>query len=198
MKRLKARVRRVGFRRDQRGSAAVEFALVTPIFLVFMFSMFEIGWFYFTNSILDASTTSAARLVRTGQVQGWSGTADEVKQRLFNEVCDTVDLWGDCNTRLTVEVETFASFADMFPATPPTCADAPPSNLAAIPFEPGGELAIVRVRICLLYDTVNPLIGADFKTLGNGVSLSEGDTGTRRLISTLMFRNEPYERNVFD
>ena len=200
MKSLKARIRRGGLRRDESGSAAVEFALVVPIFLVFMYSFFEIGWFYFTNSVLDASTSDAARLVKTGQVQGWTGSDDEVKERLFQEVCDTLRLWGDCNTRVTVEIQTFPSFAAMSPATPPTCADAPPSNLAALPFQPGGELEIVRVRICLIYETINPLIGDGFKQYGlsGGIELSEGDTGKRRLISTLMFRNEPYERNVFN
>ena len=33
----------------RRGSAAVEFAIIAPIFLGMMFSMFEIGWFYFAN-----------------------------------------------------------------------------------------------------------------------------------------------------
>ena len=67
-----------------------------------------------------------------------------------------------------------------------TCADAPPEQLDLIPFNPGEELQIVRVRVCYIYNTLNPAIG---------ITLAEPGTSTRRLISTMIFRNEPYELN---
>lgn len=202
----KLKIRRSGVRRRQRGAAAVEFALVAPVFLVMMFSLFEIGWFFFSTSIVDASASTAARLVRTGQVQRWtvnqydgnSSINDETDraEALFDAVCRTLSGLGDCDQNMTVEVESFASFAALEGAAdnPPTCADATPEELADIIFSPGGELQIVRLRICFIYRTVNPMIG--FEHIGAGVDLSEGDTNRRRLITSMIFRNEPYERNL--
>lgn len=182
--------RRLGIASDKRGSTAVEFAIVAPIFLMMMFSTFEVGWFYFANAAVDASVGDAARQIKTGQVQSWSGTDDEKLQVLYDNICDVVKSFGGCENRLTLEVNTYTSFADLAADnTPPTCADAPPDDLAAIPFNPGGELEIVRVRVCYIYNTINPAIG---------INLSEPGTNHRRLISTVIFRNEPYELNNKD
>lgn len=191
--RIRPKIRRLGFAKNQEGTAAIEFAIVTPVFLAMMFSIFEVGWFFFTNSTLDAITAQAGRLVRTGQVQGWGpsdGVTNETQrfQKLYDHICDVTKAWGDCSTRLTLELKTYASFADLAAdATAPTCADAPAADIASIPFEPGAELQIIRVRVCLIYNTINPAIG---------VNLSEGTTNQKHLISTLIFRNEPYEKNV--
>lgn len=203
----KLKIRRLGARRGQRGAAAVEFALIAPVFLVMMFSLFEIGWFYFATSIVDASGSTAGRLIRTGQVQRWtvnpynnnSPIANEADraQAVFDGVCLTLGALGDCDERMTVEVESFATFTALNAANnPPTCADATPEELADIVFSPGGELQIVRLRVCFIYNTVNPLIG--FESIGAGVDLAEGETGARRIITSMIFRNEPYERNLDD
>ena len=80
--------RRLGFARNASGSTAVEFALVAPVFLMMMFSIFEVGWFYFANSVVDAAITDMARLVKTGQVQGWDGTDEEKYDKLYDDVCE--------------------------------------------------------------------------------------------------------------
>jgi len=203
----KLKIRRKGARRGQRGAAAVEFALVAPVFLIMMFSLFEIGWFFFSTSVVDASASTAARLVRTGQVQRWTvnpynnnspitSEADRAKA-LFDSVCRALGPLGDCDERMTVEVESFDTFTELNAATisnPPTCADATAEELAEIIFSPGDELQIIRLRICFIYNTVNPLVG--FDSIGAGVDLSEGDTGRRRVITSMVFRNEPYESNL--
>lgn len=172
---------------DRRGAAAIEFAIVAPVFLALMFSTFEVGWFYFANSVTDAATTTAARLVRTGQVQRWTGSNTEVFQKFYDVICNVVDSFGACNTHMTVEVQTYSSFDDLTAdASDPTCADDDPVEVTAIPFKPGKESEIVRVRVCLLYNTVNPTIG---------LNLAESGTSTRRITSTMLFRNEPYEKN---
>ena len=171
----------------RRGSAAVEFAIIAPIFLGMMFSMFEIGWFYFANSVTDSAVTSAGRLIRTGQVQRWDGSDTEVFQQFYDTICDVVQSFGSCDTHLTVEVKSYASFSALAAdLSNVTCADAEPPDIAAIPFEPGGELEIVRVRACLLFKTINPAIG---------VNLADPSTGIRKITSTMIFRNEPYVKN---
>lgn len=176
-----------GLAGDRRGAAAIEFAIVAPVFLALMFSTFEVGWFYFANSVTDAATTSAARLVRTGQAQRWTGSDTEKFERFYDVICDVVDSFGACDTHMTVEVQTYPTF-EALAADPsdPTCADDDPTKITAIPYKPGKEQEIVRVRVCLLYNTVNPTIG---------LSLAESGTSIRRITSTMLFRNEPYEKN---
>lgn len=175
------------FARDRQGAAAIEFAIVAPLFLALMFSTFEVGWFYFVNSVTDAATISASRLIRTGQVQKWSGTPDEVYQKFYDEICDVVSVFGSCDTRLTVEAQTYSSFEDLVAdLSDPVCADDTPTKIDAIPFDPGKEQEIVRVRVCMIYNTVNPAIG---------LRLAEPGTSVRRIYSSMVFRNEPYEKN---
>lgn len=173
--------------RDRRGATAIEFALVAPVFLALMMSTFEVGWFYFVNSVTDAATTKAARLIRTGQVQSWAGSPKQVYQQFYDVVCDVVSAFGDCPTHLTVEVQTFLTFQDLAADnSAPVCANDMPAKKAAIPFSPGAELEIVRVRVCLLYKTVNPAIG---------LRLADSANSTRKIIATALFRNEPFEKN---
>ena len=170
--------------RERKGSAAVEFAIVGPVFLAMMFSIFEIGWHYYVTSIVDASATNAARLIRTGQIQEATSDADLQYDLIYDEICDVLQHFGACEDRLTVEVETFTSFTDLATPSTATCADATDAEKNAISFTPGGELEIVRIRICFIYNTINPAVG---------LNLSEATrTGQRALISTMIFRNEPY------
>ncbi len=184
------RRRRLGVVSDKSGSTAVEFAIVAPLFLMMMFSTFEVGWFYFANSAVDAAVGDAARLVKTGQVDGWGGTDDDKYDALYDDICSVVRSFGGCDNRLTLEVSTYTTFAELADdVSPATCADAPPDDLAAIPFNYGDELQIIRVRVCYIYTTLNPAIG---------INMAEPGTNHRRLISTMIFRNEPYELNKRD
>lgn len=184
------RMARRRFHKDSDGSTAVEFAIVAPLFLMIMFSIFEVGWFFFANSIVDATVGDAARRVKTGQVQKSFGDAEDKFDDMYEDICNVLTVFGGCENRLTLEVDTFTTFSELADDnSPATCADAPPEDIEAIPFEPGDELEIVRVRICYIYSTLNPAIG---------VNLSEPGTNKRRLISTAIFRNEPYELNNKD
>ncbi len=46
---------------DRRGAAAVEFALVTPVLLMMVFGIFDIGHNMYTNSMLQGAIQQAAR-----------------------------------------------------------------------------------------------------------------------------------------
>ena len=177
--------RRTGLRflKNRKGTAAIEFAIIAPVFLALMFSIFEVGWFHFVNATVNSATTNASRLVRTGQAQ----LAGLTKEEYFDQVCDVVEAFGDCDDKLTVDVATFADFQALADDTSSaTCRDAPQEDIDNIPYSPGAEDAIVRVRVCLLYKTLNPAIG---------MSMAEEGSSERRVVSTLVFRNEPYERN---
>ena len=167
---------------DERGAAAVEFAMVAPIFLALLFSIFEAGYSFFVSSAVDQAAARAGRLIRTGQAQASSSPI--TKADFFDEICDVVKHFGSCNDRLTVEVESFDDFAGLAASlSQPTCRSAGQSAVNAIPYDPGAERQIVRVRICYLHKTINPGIGLD---------LAQSSDGSRELVATIVFRNEPF------
>ena len=167
--------------RDKRGSSAVEFAIVVPLFFALTFSIIEAGWFFFVNSAVDAATAKASRLVRTRQVQ--DGAID--RDAFFDEICQVVKLFGDCNTQLTVDVQRFNDFTELAADTSSTvCRNADPADVSGLPYDAGAQRDIVRVRICYLHQAVNP---------GLGLRLEEADGSRKKMIATAIFRNEPFE-----
>jgi len=187
--RLSDRARR---RDTQKGVVAVEFALLAPIFFGMMFSICEVGWVFFTEAVMERAEKDAIRMIRTGQVQQISqeNDPDAQRQAVFDKVCRFVSAFGECEEELAVEVETFDSFNALAESnTDVTCSDNAGYSAGSTAFEPGDEESIVRMRICILYDTLNPLIGISLKS-------TEGDGN--RMIAQHIFRNEPYERNIRD
>jgi len=163
------------------GASAVEFAIVAPLFLALTFSVIEAGYFYFIEAAVDAANAKAARLIRTGQAQNSSMT----REAFFGEICKVVKLFGDCNTELTVDVQRFNSFAALAAdASQTICRDADPNDVNNIPYDSGAARDIVRVRVCFLHKGVNP---------GLGLNLQKAKGGDVKIISTSIFRNEPFE-----
>jgi hypothetical protein len=109
------------------------------------------------------------------------------KDAYFEAICNYTRPLGDCSSRMTVEVRTYATFAELAAdAAGATCVDDQPEDIAAIPYEPGLDNQIVRVRICFMYTTMNPALG---------VNLTETESGRRHLVISQTFRNEPFSRN---
>jgi Flp pilus assembly protein TadG len=52
------------FIRDNRGNAAVEFALVFPLFLIFIFGTFYIGWVTYGTYTVHHAVVQSARLLQ--------------------------------------------------------------------------------------------------------------------------------------
>ena len=168
---------------DRRGAAAVEFAIVAPLFLALLFSIFEAGYFFFVSSAVDQATARAARLIRTGQAQAEDTPIS--REAFFSEVCKVVRAFGDCDAKMTVDVSRYATFAELAgDLTAPTCRDADEDAIDALPYNVGAQREIVRVRICYMHRTLNP---------GLGLDLAQTDDGARKIVSVAIFRNEPFD-----
>lgn len=165
----------------RKGSSAVEFALVAPLFFALAFSVIEAGYFYFVESAVEAANAKAARLIRTGQAQANAVT----REAFFDEICEVVELFGDCAEKLTVDVARFSTFSELAAdVASPVCRDADPSDIDAIPYQTGGARDIVRVRVCYMHKSFNP---------GLGLNLERAHGGAVKMFSTSIFRNEPYD-----
>ncbi|MEL6380287.1 MAG: TadE/TadG family type IV pilus assembly protein, partial [Pseudomonadota bacterium] len=154
------------FLRNKKGMAAVEFALVAPVFFALLFSIMEVGWVFFSEGIAERAKKDATRLIRTGQIQQISTENDPEAQRkaVYNAVCKLSQVFGPCSESLTVDVVTFDSFKQLADDDSEViCQNSSKDLRDKLKFDPGSDDSIVRVRICILYKTINPAIGLSLK-----------------------------------
>lgn len=86
------------FGRNKSGSAAVEFALIAPIFFALIFAIMETGLVFFAGQTLEIAVQDGARVVYTSQVM----TATDFKK----PICERVSALMDCS-KLDVDVRSY-------------------------------------------------------------------------------------------
>ena len=102
------------FRRNRRGSAAVEFALVAPIFFGLLFAIIELAMVFFASQVLETVTQDSARVIMTGQAQNASFTQAQFK----NLVCSNIVAMFDCANGISIDVQSYKTFATINIAEP--------------------------------------------------------------------------------
>src|SRR5262245_17215431 len=96
--------------RNDRGSAAVEFALVVVPFFMFVIGIMGMGLWFFTSSSLDYGVEAAARQIRTGSAQKTDMTVAQFRQL----VCTQAGNYIDCN-KTRVLAQHADEWADLVP-----------------------------------------------------------------------------------
>lgn len=166
------------FRKDRRGVAAIEMALVAWPFLAIMFAILEQGLVFFAEFSLEHNVAQAARQIRTGEVQELSITGAQFKTDL---VCPSLAGMLTCS-KLSVDVRTFATFADIAGALDDPVDgnnDFQPVNN----WQPGTDLSVMVVRAFYEWEMITPAVFTQMGTLANG---------NRLLAASMTFRNEPF------
>ena len=97
------------FRRNGRGSAAVEFALVAPVFFALLFAIIETGIMFFASQVLETITQESGRMILTGQAQ----TASYTQAQFQNFVCSQIPALLFTCANIYVDVESYPSFASV-------------------------------------------------------------------------------------
>jgi Flp pilus assembly protein TadG len=164
------------FRRNHRGSAAVEFALVAPIFFGLLFAIIELAMVFFASQVLETATQDSAREIMTGQAQ----TANFTQAQFKNLVCSKLVVMFDCVNGVSIDVQSYSAFGSVNIADPIDASRnfVPPNN-----YLPGGPNDIVVVRIFYQW----PLIVTGF-----GFNIANLSGSKRLLTATAAFQNEPY------
>jgi TadE-like protein len=101
MNRIRNLLRRL---RETRAVAAVEFALVLPVFLIATMGILDLSYEQYAASILQGVVQDAAR---DGSLEGYSGDQSELDAYIKRKVHD---VWPGAN--VLIEREAFASFKD--------------------------------------------------------------------------------------
>jgi Flp pilus assembly protein TadG len=185
--RFKLRTALRRFRGNRRGSAAVEFALVAPMFFALLFAIIETALMFFASQVLETVTQSSARVVLTGQAQSGSVTncavnsvATPCTQATFKTyVCAQIPALFDCNS-LSVDVQSYSDFSSVTLGNYTACNFDPTTT----GYSPGSSGQVVVVRLYYKW----PLF-----VTGLGYNLACSTTNnTRLLVATAAFQNEPY------
>jgi Flp pilus assembly protein TadG len=175
-----------------RGSAAVEFAMVAPVFFLLLMGTVEAGIIFFAQSSLQNAVNDVARTVRTGQTNCFStdsgGSCVAITPLQFRtQICDEVGvLLQDCNgSSLQFDVSAYSAGFSAATNTSPLDVS---NNLPVLTnFNLGNACEVVLVRAFYKWPVFTPML--DF-FLANM-------SGNSHLLSTAAaFRNEPYSNST--
>ncbi|MFC3096452.1 TadE/TadG family type IV pilus assembly protein [Alteraurantiacibacter palmitatis] len=91
-------------RKDQRGAALVEFALVAPAMLLALIGLFDLSYNVYTSSLLQGSIQKAAR---DSTIEGAAGNQTAIDQRVSDVVRNIVP-----TAEISFQRRAYADFAD--------------------------------------------------------------------------------------
>lgn len=165
-------------RTSNEGATAIEFALLAIPYVFLMVGIIELAIMFAAGSMLEGATNSAARLVRTGQLQQ-SGDASAQEAAFREAFCEYATALVDCND-VVIEARLMESFSDAEGETP-TYDDE--GNMESSGFETGGSNDKVLIRASYRYDFMTPFMGP---LLGGADSAFD-------FMSTIVLQTEPYE-----
>jgi Flp pilus assembly protein TadG len=167
------------FRRNRRGSAAVEFAFIAPIFFALLFAIIETGIVFFAGQVLVTGTQDTARLMLTHQAQDTGMTETQFKTDLCNRITALFNCTGNL-ANLTVDVKLFAPGTSISLTNPIVSGNL--TGPFAYQLPPAGTSSTVVVRVFYQW----PLF-----VTGLGYNIANLNGSQRLLAATAAFHVEP-------
>jgi Flp pilus assembly protein TadG len=176
----------------QNGATALEFALVAAPFLALLVAIFETALVFFAGRVLDEVTEEASRYILTGQAQQNNVT----QSQFLNYICTgqtpnntttdynpaLVNALFNCNN-LMINIENYSSFSSANTASPNLTFNTNGTVSNTWNYSPGSPGSIVVVQIMYQWPIVLGPLGFNLSNLSNG---------NRLLVSTDVFKSEPY------
>ena len=170
------------FRRNRQGSAAVEFALIAPIFFVLLFAIIETAIVFFAGQVLEIGVQDAGRLIYTSQVQAAGTTAVAFKQ----SICDRVAVMFACDANLYIDVRSYAAGTPIIITDPIDGAGNFVNNFVYQP-PPNGSDSTVVVRAFYQWPLI--VTGIMSGLSYNIANINRGTSNSKRLLAaTAAFR----------
>ncbi|MEA2978035.1 MAG: hypothetical protein QOF19_3555 [Alphaproteobacteria bacterium] len=154
------------------GTAAVEFALVAAPFFALLFAIMETALVFFSSQVLETAAVDSARLILTGQAQGYDEGAFKTA------VCGKIQGLFDCVNGVSVDVRKYASFASADMSKPVDANGNVVKN-----YQNTSPCDIVVARLIYQFPVYVSLLG---------FNLADMAGGKRLVVATSVFRNEPY------
>jgi len=182
--RMEARIRATFTRmraQSTSASAAIEFAMVAPIFFLLLLAIVEDGVIYFAGATLQYATDNAARYVRTGQAQAGSLTQAQFRQRICNDIGPVLA----CNANLQVDLQSFSGYGGASFTNPLDGSGNVNSGLNN--YQAGTACNVVLLRVFYTRNIITPMLSPFLTNMA---------TGKHLITATAAFRNEPFTSGV--
>jgi Flp pilus assembly protein TadG len=163
------------FRRESSGVAAVEFALLGPLFFLIIFMIIETAFVFIGDITLEQATARAGRTVRTGQV----ATSNQTPEAFKTELCKNIQVLLNCRD-IKIDLRSYSSFASI-PTQAPISAGR--LHVDDFRFEQGNAGQIMALRVFYEYPLFTAIIQRFLSNLNDNKTL---------LTSTSVFQTEPF------
>jgi len=167
-------------RRDQKGSAAVQFAIIGPMFFALIFAIIETSMVFFAGQVLETGTQDSARMLFTHQAQDASWTQAQFKQ----DLCNRVQILLSCSN-VYVDVQSYAPGTTITFTDPIDGSGNFVSNFVYQPPASGSTNTVV-VRAFYQWPLFVTQLGYNLANIGRNTTNSK-----KLLAATAAFRVEP-------
>ncbi len=181
-RRMAAKIGVLGLKRDETGATAIEFALVSLPFFMFIFGLIGISLFFFVMTSIDHGMDKESRLIRTGEAQSTNMTVDTFKAGL----CAHAGTWIKCPS-VQIFVQHFPNWTTV---QPQACLNgsgqivtSTASGSDKIAQYSGTASEVVLVTTCYKWDFAKHI---------PFIKLGQMSDGAMMLQSATAFRTEPY------
>jgi Flp pilus assembly protein TadG len=156
------------FRRNRHGSAAVEFALVAPIFFALIFAIIETSLVFFAGQVLETGNQDTARLILTSQVK----TQADYKQYL----CDRISVLMTC-ANVDIDVRSYPAGTAFTIKDPIVAGVYTPNFVYQLPTPGSSETTVARAFY--QWPLIVTQLGYNIANIFNGTP-----TGNKRLLAS--------------
>lgn len=181
------------WRKDRRGTTAVEFGMVAGPFLIFALSITGLGLYWLATSQLNHAVSTASRQIRTGSAQRTNITVNQFKQL----ICDEITTFIACNGKLQVHVQSFENWADV---TPINCIANAGTGLRqtggsgtdSLTLTAGEASDVVLVTVCHEWELAESMPWLLLASKNKTTNIQELG-GAALIQASTIFRTEPYQ-----
>lgn len=162
------------FPRSEGGSAAIEFAIVAPIFFLILFGIVEYSIYIWKRSVLRYVVAEASREIQTGEIQKSADPPNAFRAAY----CGFTTTLLDC-TELHFDVRAYPALSDVVFTELKIDQNGDPVDFQ---FDPGEGDEVVAVRAVFPHNFITPVLADIFQPAGQPVIL----------IGYSIARNEPF------
>jgi Flp pilus assembly protein TadG len=167
-----------GFARREDGAVAVEFAIIATPFIALTLATVQTALAFFAGQVLESAVADSSRQILTGSAQN----AGLDQSGFATLVCGKIQSLFNC-ANLMIDVQTATTFSSANTSMPSLTFDGSGNVSNNFSYNPGNPGDIVVMRVMYQWPVfLGPL----------GLSLSNESNGKLLLMSTAVFKNEPY------
>lgn len=173
----------------EKGSAAIEFAFVAPVFFVLLMGTFEAAIMFFSQAALQNGMSDMGRFIRTGQVNCYSTSNGAcvamTKEQFRTMLCGKISPLIACNDQLQIDIKNFTSYGTVTFTSPLKSDNTLDPTLNR--YETGTACDVVLARAFYTWSVATPALAWFLVNMA----------GNKHLVSAATaFRNEPYNSGV--